>query len=442
MDQPPAINIGEHQTYLLPTDHGLDLAGLQTYLTDVWQARRWGETTVAEGPPRQPLLQIGYNAQKQPYLKADKYVGFIQYEGQTIQIVPKLFNDSDVGRAFQHLLWWLSYCRRIEFPFTDLLSDNVSVDDFPEAILLHFARHTYRLVSEQPYHRYEEVTATMSVVRGRLNTRQYVDSSLSRGNWHHLVCDHEPFVFNNRLNQVVKFVARLLSHVCRTTQTQQELEKLLFILDEVEDRPATAADCDTLHLNRFYAPYVQCIDMCRFFLSDSYLTQPDTQRAHLCFLLPTDYLFEDFIFGVLESCTNGNVKVHPQQGAWLTREKVFQLRSDLILTYPDGQRLIVDTKYKVRAKVPGQKEGIQQSDLYQMITYALRQVATDVVLLYPLGFGQTDSKESKFHIDSDLLIPSAIRIRAYDIPITGLTKQAMIANLTTYLKRLFQPNQL
>lgn len=213
------------------------------------------------------------------------------------------------------------------------------------------------------------------------------------------------------------------------------------MLDEVDDRPATAADCDTLLLNRFYSPYQQCIDMCLFFLSDSYLTQPDTQHAHFCFLLPTDYLFEDFIFGVMTSCLGGDVRISPQQGTWLTREKVFGLRSDLLLTYPDGQRLIVDTKYKVRANVPGRKEGIQQSDLYQMITYALRQVATDVVLLYPREFGQMESTVSEFHIDSELLIPLAIRIRAYDIPVTGLTKQAMINILTAYLKKLFQTNQ-
>lgn len=445
------INLVEHQLLLLPTDHGIKLDALGDYLNQVWHTRReFGEEQSEDQSKGQPFLQIGYTAQKQAFLKAGKHVGFIQFEGKTIQILPKLFTQDQHAKAFKHLLWWLSYCRKVQFPFTDLLSDTESVEEFPEVVIRYFAQFTYQLVSESPYHQYEEVTETTSFIRGRLNTQQYINTSLTRGNWQQLVCDYEPFVFNNRLNQIIKYVARSLSNVCKLTQTHHQLEKLIFVLDEVDDLPATAMDCDTLHFNRYFEKYTRCIDMCRFFLLDSYISQPDTHQTHFCFLLPMDYVFEDFIFGVTEECLRNVVKVSPQKTDWLAqkaipftnkRENVFRIMNDMLLTHEAKgveKRIISDTKYKVRKEsIEEKKGGVAQVDLYQMVSYSLRQNSTELVLLYPLSYEQPQSEEQIFYIDSPLLGPNSIRIRAVDVPVTGTSKQSMITALIDRLTYIF-----
>lgn len=449
----PPINLIEYELRYLPANYGIDLDAFCAYLNEVWQTRReYNENQQEDQSKGQPFLQIGYDAQKNPFLKAGKYVGFIQFEGRTIQIIPKIFEGQKPDKAFKHLLWWLSYCRKVEFPFTDLLSNLDAIEEFPEAIIRYFAQFTYQLVSEIPYHQYEEVTETNPFLKGRLNTQQYINTSLVRGNWHQMVCDYEPFVFNNRLNQIIKYVARSLSNVCRFSETHHLLEKLIFVLDEVDDLPATARDCDILHFNRYFEKYTMCVAMCRFFLSDCYISHPDTYQNHFCFLLPMDSIFEDFIVGVTETCLPKFVIASPQKKEWLAQkqdaktgewENVFQIKNDILLTpirEGIGKRLVIDTKYKVRKEsIEEKKAGIAQSDMYQMVSYALRQNTTEVALIYPLYYGQEQTKQQTFRVSLPMLNAQPIHIQAVDVCITGETKSEMITRLTEQLTEIFKP---
>jgi 5-methylcytosine-specific restriction enzyme subunit McrC len=428
----------EHELSTEPLPKDFDVAGLRQYLDEVWQSRFvFDEGEIEEGRSiQQPFLRFEFGDQNSgAYLRAGKHVGFIQYENITIEILPKLFQKEEADEAFRHLLWWLHYCQKIRFPFTDILSDSDSLDDFPEALIGYFARYTYHLVSTQPYQHYEECTEAMTFLRGSLNTQAYIRDSVSRGYWHEFVCDYSPFVFNNRLNQIIKYVARRLTYLCRLPDTHRWLEKVLFMLDEVEDVFCTITDCNTIHFNRFFHEYETCLDMCRFLLSDSYLNRQEAHERHFCFLLPMDYVFENFIAGIAQLHLHQEFKVKSQSTDWLTDQRVFQIRNDLLLTHKKSSRkLIVDTKYKLRDQEnKDSKQGISQTDLYQMISYALRRETDQVVLLYPCRLGQSRTDAAPFTVSSGVL-SQPINIRAIDIPITGATREEIEARVVHFLK--------
>lgn len=443
----------EHQTAAEPLPADFDLTGLKAYLDEVWQSRfLFDEGPAEEGRSRsQPFLTFEYAGPNcGPRLRAGKHVGFVQYEGITIEILPKLFTVGQADVAFRHLLWWLSYCQRIRFPFTDLVSDSQPIEDFPEALIGYFARYVYDLVTTQPYHQYEEVTESLSFLRGRLNVTGYVAESLSRGLAHQLVCDYQPFLYNNRLNQIIKAVARRLGHLCRFSDTHRWLEKVLFTLDEVDDLPVTVRDCDSIHLNRFYHEYEVALDMCRFFLSDSYLSRQDAHQRHFCFLLPMDLIFEDFVAGVCGQHLSAGFKVQTQAPGWLARnaasgQSVFQIRNDMLLTHRESrQRIVVDTKYKRRDKAPSDaKQGISQTDLYQMVSYALRRDTRQVVLLYPCAYCREPQPDAHFTVESGLLAPQILQplqplhFRAVDLSVTGHSKAAMIERVIGQITNAF-----
>lgn len=436
------IELIEHHRRPIPQLSKEKLAGLNQYLDEVWQTRTlfYDEDPDKPVSTRQPFLTYGYDpAKSQVTMQAGKYVGFIQYEGLTIQILPKLFGKARSDVAFRHLLWWLDYSQRVRFPFANLLTGDEPIDNFPEALIRYFARFAYQLVGSQPYHQYEEVTQTMPYLRGRLNTQAYVNTSLSRGNWHQLVCDYEPFLFNNRLNQIIKFVARRLGHLCRYPDTLRDLEKVVFLLDEVDDISSTVHDCDIVQLNRFFQGYEHCLDMCRFFLTGQYLNQQDAHQRHFCFLAPMDMVYEDFITGVVKTHLGHQFRVKAQAEDWLTEQKIFKIKNDLLLTDKQtGARLVVDTKYKVRTYEFGdRKTGISQTDLYQMVSYGLRRNTQQVVLLYPMKYGQEPAQPQKFSVNSGLLENQPIHIRVVDLTVTGSSKSAMISVLIEQLNQAF-----
>jgi len=436
------LNLLENQTVTVDLPPDFSLADLNQYLDEVWQSRFFFDESITSESVNQPFLTFGQNLRTgETTIRAGKYVGFIQFNGFTIQILPKLFAVDQADKALKHLIWWLSYCRKIKFPFNNLLGNDEAIDEFPETLISYFAQFTNQLVSSHPYSQYEEFTDTVPYLRGKLNVQQYVTDSISKGNWHQLVCDHEPFQFNNRLNQIIKHVARKLTNLCRFSTTHHQLEQLLFILDEVDDLPATVQDCDTLTLNRYYNDYEDCLAMCRFFLSDNYLNQPDTDRKHFCFLVPMDYVFEDFIAGFIEfHMSTLFFRLTNQATEWLTVEEVFQIRNDLLLTYPDKSKLVVDTKYKLRGDKTSKKAGINQVDLYQMVSYALRQNTKQVLLLYPVAYGEQTAPVQKFTVTSELMDNQLIHIRTVDLSITGGTKEDIIFTLLIQLTQaLNQP---
>jgi len=445
------IELVENHKLSVPPILKEKLAGLKQYLDTVWQTRTLFYDEGADTPKsiRQPFLTFGYDpGSSQVTITAGKYVGFVQYEGLTIQILPKLFSKNQSDEAFQHLLWWLDYSQRVRFPFTDLLTGSETITSFPEALIRYFARFAYQLVAESPYHQYEEITETMPYLRGRLNTQAYVNASLTQGNWHQLVCDHEPFLFKNRLNQVIKFVARRLGHLCQYPDTLRDLDKVVFLLDEVDDVPCTVRDCDMIRLNRFFDQYERLLDMCRFFLTDQYLNRQDDQQRHFCFLIPMDMVYEDFISGVVKTHLSSRFDVKLQAPGCLTEQGIFQIRNDMLLTHKQtGAKLVVDTKYKVRKyESVDKKVGIIQADLYQMVSYGLRQNARQVLLMYPKAFqpaiNDINTAEPPlvdthaFTVNSGLMDNQPIHIRAVDLTVTGATKQAMVLTLIEQLEQV------
>ncbi|MBO0952013.1 McrC family protein [Fibrella forsythiae] len=441
------INLVEHHLRL-----GLELtkdqiAGLNQYLDTVWETRSLFYDEDPETPlsVKQPFLEFVYDpVSGQPSLKAGKYVGFIQYEGLTIQIIPKLFDKDQADLAFRHLLWWMDYSQRVRFPFADLLTGSEFISNFPEALIRYFARFAYQLVSTSPYHKYEEITDTMPYLRGRLNTQAYVNNSLSQGNWHQLVCDYEPFLFNNRLNQIIKFVARRLTHLCQQKDTHRDLDKIVFLLDEVDDLPCTAQDCDTVLVSRFFQEYDHCLDMCRFFLTDQYSNRKDDQQRHFCFLVPMDLIYEDFITGIVKTHLGNRFTVTSQAVNYLaathpTGNKVFKIKNDILLTDKANKAVtVVDTKYKVRKyESADNKAGISQTDLYQMVSYGLRQNSRDVLLLYPLAHYEASRSVQEFTVTSALLANQPIHIRAVDLTLTGESQQAIVDTLLPQLTAAF-----
>jgi 5-methylcytosine-specific restriction enzyme subunit McrC len=100
---------------------------------------------------------------------------------------------------------------------------------------------------------------------------------------------------------------------------------------------------------------------------------------------------------------------------------VFQIRNDIYIPH----HLIIDTKYKIRSNDDGLKAGVSQSDLYQMISYALRRNCKSVLLLYPAAIDST-AADTTFFIPSDMLSEDIqIDIRNINIVFNDLQKADM-----------------
>lgn len=399
--------------------HQSKLPGFVNYLSGVWQNRnRYVESTEELTEEEQQEEKI----QRQRFfdftidgkISARNYVGVVQYDGIRVEVYPKIFADDEAEntKLWQlNMLYWLSYCRKVKFPFSFADVSKLQFDDFLELLIYIFANFTEDVISNQPFQAYQTVGEETSFLKGRISFEEYTKSNLTTGKWQNFFCNHEPFVYDNLFNRIVKYVTKRLLAVSENFLNQERLNEILFILNDVSDIPCSANDCDKVKLNPLFAEHKLILDLCRLYLSNQVIDLEDEDSNNFCFLLPMEYIFEDFIFGfVSDKWPALNIRSQSTDFlAFNNGTSVFQIRNDV---YIPGQ-LIIDTKYKIRSNNDGLKAGVAQSDLYQMISYSVRRNCNNVLLLYPA----TDKAAS---VDVTFTIPSAMLSKAIAIDVRNI----------------------
>ena len=401
--------------------HQSKLPGFVNYLSGVWQNRnRYVESTEEPTEEEQQEEKI----QRQRFfdftidgkISARNYVGVVQYDGIRVEVYPKIFADDEAENTKQwqlNMLYWLSYCRKVKFPFSFADVSKLQFDDFLELLIYIFANFTLDVISNQPFQAYQTVGEETPFLKGRISFADYTKNNLTTGKWQNFYCYNEPFVYDNLFNRIVKYVTSRLIAVSENILNQERLDEILFILNDVSDISCSASDCDRVKLNPLFAEHQHVLDLCRLYLSNQVIDLEDEDSNNFCFLLPMEYIFEDFIFGFISNKWP-TLNIRGQSTQYLATSQgsqVFQIRNDIYI--PD--KLIIDTKYKIRSNIKDLKAGVVQSDIYQMISYALRRDCKIVLLLYPSAKNSVNAT-TDFVVESKML-HSEIQVKVTDVDI-------------------------
>ena len=435
------INLFEYQNKV---DIQASFNGLEGFLDEIWNSRERNSFYSENGTDKiesQRFLQFIHKSKE---LKSNKYVGVIHYEGNKINLLPKVFFDpekeyqtNEVNQIQNHILWWLSYCRKIKFPNYQA-SLGSAKSDFFEVLIYLFSKYTRDLLNSSIYQQYEEVNRELSFIKGRLNTTEYLNENLSKGKWHKLNCTYDAFVFDNEFNRIIKFVTTLLFNVTASPDNKKNLREILFILDEVSDERATAEQCSRISFNPMFGEFETVRDYCQLFLTNCISFDYKNDLKLFAFLLPMEYVFEDFIFGFIDKELENVTAKAQRSDKYLDEGKAFNIKPDLWLK-TDYKSLIADTKYKiVYSDEKDPKKGISQNDLYQMLAYAVRFKVNEIILFYPNTIKQRQEEETELTIKDALADGKEIFVRAFQLPIINRKLLESDLETKTDLSELFE----
>jgi 5-methylcytosine-specific restriction enzyme subunit McrC len=414
------INLFEYKNKEeFPKDHFDDL---EVFLDDIWSKREKSSYYFNEEDSRVEQQRFIQFLHKTKTIKSNKYVGVIHFEGKTINLLPKIFykgenpKNHEVNAINKHILWWLSYCRKLKFPnyLSGLHSEKA---DFFEILIYLFSKYTRELLNSSIYQKYTDVNEELSFVKGRIDFNAYLRDNLSKGRNHKISCEYDTFQMDNDFNRCVKYVSKLLVSITKENQSRRYLNDILFILDEVEDINISSDTMKRMKFNPMFSNFETIRDYCVLFLDNSVSFNYKNDLKLFAFLLPMEYVFEDFIFGFIDKEID-EVKAKDQDTSkYLAENKKFQLKPDLILEF-DDRKLIGDTKYKIVYQDKNDlKKGISQSDLYQMIAYAIRFKVNEIVLFYPNTINNQTPNNSELSIIDELADNEEIQIKSFQLPI-------------------------
>jgi 5-methylcytosine-specific restriction enzyme subunit McrC len=245
------------------------------------------------------------------------------------------------------------------------------------------------LLRTHPKHRYVEVDERVGFLRGKLLTeRELAATGTLTGRY---ACRYELFTPDHLLNRTLKFCNGLLLGQTSTPSTRTVLEENAARLADVSDQTVRPQDLARIRLDRLDREYEPLLEMCRL-LIEGYAPGLRTGGIEqLAFVFDMNALFEEFVAAFLRRHKDrielGDGKrlanIEPQRALGKLFGE-FNMIVDLILTDTDGERFLVDTKYKI-LDTSRQHDGLSQSDFYQMYAYgnAGRRRYDRVILLYP-----------------------------------------------------------
>lgn len=360
-------------------------------------------------------------------------------EEYVINILPKIFHKEnhnyttkETDSIFAHILWWLSGSEKQNYSSMES-SLGALESNFLEILIFMFSSYTLEILSATSYHYYDTVNEELETVKGQIDFNKYVQN-YAIGNRHKLPCIFDSFQYDNQFNRIVKYVSTILKDYTKNKQTKRNLEEILFILDEVEHTTTSTEDCDKVVLNPIYTEFKTILDNCKMFLSSLAIYKWKDDFSVFALLIPSEKLFENFIFSTLKVNAIpqiSNISRTRPGRSHLVRQAPsevanrYSMINDIVVKLQDKSYILFDTKYKKIYNTKIQEEenldpiyNISQSDIYQMVSYAVGSGISDIGLIYPaLPFEPQKNELPVYEIQDEFTLGTIIRIHPFKVDI-------------------------
>lgn len=338
------------------------------------------------------------------FIKAKNYVGVIAVPGGAIEILPKIDRaEGEPGkvRSQHNLLYMLTLTKKIVGEERDLASVGKQRMPLLEQLISVFAERTLSELKKGVDHNYVTREENLHCIKGKLLVE--CNAVVNVGHHERAFCSYDDFLPDTPINKILKASCRKLLMRSTSLQAQKKLREIIVLLDGVSDIQSNNHHFPDVHYNRNterFKPLVHFASLVLQGMSPAWAKGKETSFA---LLFPMEMLFEEFVARyVWRYADEFEIKrdqVHAQavgRRSWLLRRESdgtgkFRLKPDLIVDDLDGiPRLILDTKWKhLKSDEEDSRNGVSQSDIYQLYAYAHRYECQENVLLYPKVEGVT-----------------------------------------------------
>jgi 5-methylcytosine-specific restriction enzyme subunit McrC len=299
-----------------------------------------------------------------------QYVGAIQAEDITIEILPKVdqkAEDYSLWRNF--LLDMLQYCQLIKLnTFNQVhisLKENTSLLDLYYQL---FLQEVENLLKKGLYSTYQPEYQNSSTLKGKIVFHRHLSKNyIHRERFY---STYQSRSFDNSFNQIIYQALLHLFALGLTPQLQDQLKRLLVYFPEVST--TTLHSINYLMFNRMNSYYRVAIDMAQVILSQSGHLLKAGKTPFSGILFDMNKLFEEYIYRQLRQVIPS---VQRQQATPFWNRRT--IRPDITLEL-EGQKIVIDTKWKILNKV-----NPPMTDLQQAYIYSQYFDAQQTVLVYP-----------------------------------------------------------
>lgn len=319
-------------------------------------------------------------------VKFNQYVGVIQVEDITIEILPKIgktAEEKDKATWQRVLIDMLRTCNWMQVHAYEKASLQFKPNSILEAYLDVFIRQCEQIYRRGLIKKYRYEEGNVSALKGKLLFNKQVQKNLVHKERFYTL--HQVYDRENVYNKILHKALRLIPTISGSPFLKDRVYSLLLAFPELQDIKVSETTFASLLFDRKTAHYREAIEIAAMLLLN-YRPDVSSGRNHvLAILFDMNELWEEYIYRQLVKERSSTWKVRAQNARrfWQLKDgyKHKIIRPDLIVQDTQtGKSIVLDTKWKLPDNnIPS------DADLKQMFVYNEYWKGKNAMLLYPHG---------------------------------------------------------
>ncbi|MCB9197534.1 MAG: restriction endonuclease [Flavobacteriales bacterium] len=321
-----------------------------------------------------------------------QYVGVIQVDGLTIEILPKADKDYVTsGDEKQETKWrgvllqMLKKCGRLKADTAGAANVRRQHLNLLEVYFELYLAELDGLIRRGLVKQYRRETKNVNALKGKLEFAGHIQKNLIHKE--RFYTTHQVYDTDHQLHQVLYAALEVVDQFTKGGRLADYCKRVELGFPTVEKIKVTEALLNGIKLNRKTEPYAYAFELARLILLHYSPDISAGKERMLALLFDMNELWEEYVLVMLRKHLRDNptigytVKGQDKKQFWQDNETKFwrYVKPDILLKDEEGGvAYIIDTKWK---RPTDQKASIE--DIRQMYAYNRLYKATKSLLLYP-----------------------------------------------------------
>lgn len=315
------------------------------------------------------------------------YVGILNIENVTIEILPKISLSDDKNTDKKILLRMLSICTDLQLNLDKEINSRVQGYNLLELVANKYIDSLLKELNKGGHFEYINKEENLNVIRGKLLINNHIKYNYA--NKVRAYNAYSEYSSDNILNQIFKLACIRILKKVYNNKIINKTKKAIFELSNVSVVNINRETLERMKLNRHNKRFSSCFELARFILLNVTNESSIGSSSGFTMLFEMNTLYEKYIGYLIKEVWKGERrKVLLQDNSKYlllntkTKQKNFNLKPDIVLGENNKCQIIIDTKWK--AVEYKSKPSLKVEDIYQMYAYVSSyKEAKKAVILYP-----------------------------------------------------------
>lgn len=341
-----------------------------------------------------PFYTLYYNK-----VRFNQYVGVIQIEGLTIEVLPKTDRHGDDKDTWQQvLIQMLQISLQVQVKTTTIAAIDIKKLNVLEAYIMMFLEEVSILMHHGLVKKYRTEVSNQSALKGRLLVHQQATRNLVHAERFYVA--HTAYDKNNIYNSILNEALNCITRLSVNSSVISMLGSILLTFPDCNRINITEKTFSRLKYDRKTERYKNAIELAKIIILNYHPDLKGGSNNILAIMLDMNVLWENYIYYILKRAkhlASHSLIIYPQRKSLFWKHPDnwnLRLKPDVIIEFQNEERnIVLDTKWKYRKYT-------STEDVRQMYAYSHYFNASESYLVYPdkLKQGLTVSKsEGKYY---------------------------------------------